>query len=431
MTAILEDATICWGLNTRCSRLFIHATNVNQGGGRALVNALVADLDLGQRRNSVNVLHVTPAFYPATYFGGPIFSMLGLCDALALNGDVNLRVLTTDTTGPASIDRFKHAAFPEEFPGGYEVYYCHKIFGRDISIQMLRHLWAMVRWADVVHLTGVYSPPTIPTLLVCRLFGRPVVWSPRGALQRWEGTRRAWIKRLWESVCNFLICPGKVVLHVTSDSESKASCARMPKAGVALIPNGIELPELDMSRPWRPGGALRLLYLGRLDPIKGIENLLEAIAAPALADVQLVICGEGKDDFVAHLKALVSRLGLNARVSFAGHVSGTTKTDAFWGADVCVVPSFTENFGMVVAEALAHAVPVIVSKGAPWADVEKHGCGLWVENSPDELAEALAEIGKMDLAEMGKRGRAWMKSDFSWEISASHMRSLYAELAGG
>jgi glycosyltransferase involved in cell wall biosynthesis len=110
-------------------------------------------------------------------------------------------------------------------------------------------------------------------------------------------------------------------------------------------------------------------------------------------------------------------------------VDGGSKRDAFLHADVCVVPSFTENFGMVAAEALAHGVPVIASRGTPWADLEKHGCGLWVDNTPAILARSIMEIRSENLYEMGKRGRVWMQQDLTWGSVAAEMFDLYQDLS--
>lgn len=380
---------------------------------------------------SLKVLHITPSFYPATYFGGPIFSTLGLCDALAQLENIGLRVLTTDTAGPAKEDRVVRAGFPVRFPAGYDVYYCRKWFGRDMSPEMFRHLVSMVCWADVVHLTGVYSPPTIPALLVCRLFNRPVVWSPRGSLQRWEGSTRPFAKRVWEFLCNVLLRRGRSVLHVTSEVEAAASKARMPKAEIEIIPNGVDLPPLNPNRVWQPKGHLRLLYLGRLDPKKAIENLLEAIALIQADSVTLSICGEGQTNYVQTLKQKMAALNLTERVVFKGHVSGSVKTDAFENADICILPSYSENFGMVVVESLAHGVPVIVSKGTPWQAVETHGCGIWIENTPAALSGSIRVMSTRDLAAMGANGRAWVESEFNWNGVAYKMLEAYKKLLKG
>jgi glycosyltransferase involved in cell wall biosynthesis len=93
-----------------------------------------------------------------------------------------------------------------------------------------------------------------------------------------------------------------------------------------------------------------------------------------------------------------------------------------------VVPSFTENFAIVVAEALAHGAAVIASTGTPWKEIERVGCGLWVANDPESLADTISKIDSMPIAEMGERGRRWMAADFSWEKCASDMIALYRNI---
>jgi glycosyltransferase involved in cell wall biosynthesis len=115
-------------------------------------------------------------------------------------------------------------------------------------------------------------------------------------------------------------------------------------------------------------------------------------------------------------------------VTFAGHVEGAQKEKAFENADLCMVPSYTENFCIVVAEALGRGVPVVASRGTPWAGIEKHECGLWVENDPDSLARAIGALAPRDLGAMGARGREWMLSDFGWRKIALDMRHLCGEV---
>lgn len=377
----------------------------------------------------MKILHVTPSFYPATYWGGPILSTLELCDELSKVQDVELRVLTTDTCGPASKDRLEGMEFPTQFLSGYTVYYCRKTFGREFSVELLRYLIPMVKWADVVHLTYTYSPPTIPTLFVCRLIGRPVAWSPRGAMQRWGGTTRPIIKWVWEVVCNALITRKCTVLHVTSTEEAQASSIRIPKAETALIPNGVSIPPIDEERNWKPNNRLRIMYLGRLHPIKGIENLLEAMALlKRYIHSSLAVYGSGVLGYQGSLERQVIELGVEDHVVFHGSVSGEAKEAAFSSSDVCVVPSFTENFGMVVAEALAHGIPVIASKDTPWNRLEDYDCGMWVDNTPDVIALALRQISDENLEEMGDKGRKWMQQEFSWVHIANQMYELYESM---
>jgi glycosyltransferase involved in cell wall biosynthesis len=378
----------------------------------------------------MKVLHVTPTFWPATYWGGPILSTYGLCNALAAKPGIELKVLTTDAAGPRVAQRVKAEGSPAHFPAGYDVYFTRRVIGREVAPGLLARLFAMVWWSDVVHLTGTYSFPTIPTLLACHLLKKPLIWSPRGALKaahEWDDASKPRLKKAWERLCSALL-PTRCVLHVTSEAEGAASHARLPKTEAVVIPNGVDVPAELPAREWLPKGKLRLMYIGRLAREKGIENLLHAFSRLDERDATLEIYGTGEDRYKAVLAELSRCLGLDGRVRFHGHVDGAAKRNAFLGADVCVVPSHTENFGMVVAEALAHGVPVIASRGTPWSQLETRKCGSWVNNSPDELARAVRRIRENDLADMGKRGRQWMSEAFSWEVVVARMSEVYRSM---
>jgi glycosyltransferase involved in cell wall biosynthesis len=375
----------------------------------------------------LKVLHVTPSFYPATGYGGPVYSGYSLCNALVEHCGIDLSVLTTDSNGPNG-DRFEVGAFPTRLPGGYDVYYCRRWFGKDIAPGLFWRLWSMIRRADVVHLTAVYSPPTIPTLALCKLLGKPVVWSLRGALQRWAGTTKPRTKQMFESICAGLCEPDRVVLHVTSEAEKQDSSELIKTASAIVAPNGIDAPTANIDRSYQTGNDLRVLYLGRLHPIKGIENLLQAMML-LHRGITLSICGDGELKYRNKLEKLSRELGLNCRVRFYGHVGNEDKQKQFMNADLCVVPSFSENFGIVVAEALAAGVPVIASTNTPWAELNSVGCGLWVENSYESLAKAIDDLRDAPLAEMGQRGREWMARKFSWNEVAEQIATVYATLS--
>ena len=377
----------------------------------------------------LKILHVVPTFYPATRFGGPIYSLFGLCNALSGRGDIELRVLTTDSSGPGRQDRLDSRDFPVRRPEGYEVFYCRKWRGPEFSGKLLFMLYRMIHWSDVVHLTSVYSFSTMPALFLCKLLRKPVVWSPRGQLQRWEGSTRPSLKKIWELVCNALLSPDRCVLHVTSQDEAGESRRRIMRARIAIVENGVDIPSGLPDRTWRPDGMPRLLFIGRIHPKKGIENLFQALK---MLDerVNLTICGTGDTGYVSSLRTLADDLAISRRIHFAGHVEGEAKSRAFRNADICVVPSYTENFAMVVAEALAHGVPVIASRGTPWKELAERQCGLWVENDPASLAKAVTEMQGRNLNQLGENGRRWMEQGFSWAAVAGRMHAVYAGLVG-
>src|SRR2546421_3712246 len=358
----------------------------------------------------MKVLFISPSFYPATYYGGPLFLNQAMCESLSHNDDIQLQVLTTDADGPHR--RIDLSAIEPHKKQNFAIHYCRRTIQPDISLKLLARLPGVIRDADVVHLNGVYSFTTIPTLALCRLMRKPVVWSTLGALQRWRGNRRERIKRIFERACDALCESERVVLHAASDEEEFESRRRINNVSSIVIPYGIWISNLDHPRVTHDG-PLRLLYLGRLHPIKGIENLLRAMTLAKVC-VTLVICGEGDAAYEDLLRSRVSEFGLENRVRFQGTVVCEAKEERFREADICVVPSFKESFGAVVTEALARAVPVIASRGTPWQKLEELGCGLWVGTEAEDLAQAIDQAATMPLTEMGRRGRAWMKSDFSW-----------------
>jgi glycosyltransferase involved in cell wall biosynthesis len=111
-----------------------------------------------------------------------------------------------------------------------------------------------------------------------------------------------------------------------------------------------------------------------------------------------------------------------------GHVIGDVKERLFSNADILVLPSYTENFGMVVVEALAHGVPVIASTGTPWSRLDEMGCGLWVPNNPKSLATAIQRMDRLPLGQMGENGREWMQKEFNWQYRTQQMLSCYQQV---
>jgi glycosyltransferase involved in cell wall biosynthesis len=375
----------------------------------------------------MKVLCVAPSFYPAHVYGGPTQSTYELSRALAGLG-AEVRVLTTDANGldnVLDVEKDKDVFFE-----GINVRYCRRYFRHSVSPTLVRLLRSYISWADVVHLHYVYSFPTFPTLLQCHLFSKPVVWSPQGALQRWQGSSRRRLKAAWDFLCYYGSDLSKLTVHLTSEHEQLETSARFLRLRTCVIPNGVDIPS-DL-QPTKRAGDLRLLFLGRIHPIKGIESLLTACSNLSANDDlrwRLAIAGWGDPAYIAHISQQISSLCLQERVSMVGPVIGKAKKKLFEDSDLVIVPSHSESFGLVVAEALAHGVPVIASKGTPWSRVEEKECGLWVENDPETLANAIRTVNNMPLRDMGLRGRDWMKREFTWDTIAKRMLDLYRAIA--
>jgi glycosyltransferase involved in cell wall biosynthesis len=379
----------------------------------------------------VRILQVIPAYFPATLWGGPIHAVYDLNRALVQLAGLQIRVLTTDGAGPGVPDRLEVRDKPFGFDSGHEVFYCRRNAGDSVSLELVRRLPALVRWADVVHLHFVYSFPTIPALLACRAARRPLVWSTHGALQttyEWAAARRKLLKKVWLAACAGMLQEERMTFHATSDDERTSISRRFPLAKVGVIPFGITVPEALQPRSWKPDGGLRLGFLGRLDPVKGLENLLEALALLSDPSISLAIAGEGEADYMRELERRVRDASPASPIAFVGHVDGDAKSRFFADIDILVLPSFKESFGVVVAEALAHGVPVIASSKTPWQELERRRCGMWVDNTPAALADAIRRMRLVPLADWGARGRSWMQEAFNWTRAAREMLDLYSSV---
>jgi glycosyltransferase involved in cell wall biosynthesis len=395
-----------------------------QAESGAMVTALgalcPAEMVLSERGTRMKVLQVTPSFYPAHFYGGPTQSVYALCRHLSQAG-CEVRSLTTDANGPAVL---KIPTDTEvQLEDGVRVTYCKRNFRPDLSQSMMRRMNAMIRWADIVHITYLFSTSSLVSLAIANLANRAVVLSPRGALQPYGLNRRPMAKRMWMTACR-AVKPQRLALHVTSEKEKSDAAEVWPDIPCYMVANGVE--SAAEVRHHSRAGKLKVLFIGRLHPVKGLENLIEA--CETVPQVDLTIAGIGDDEYVRTLRQRVERSVIKDRAHFTGEAVGADKERVFSEADVVVLPSHSENFGLAVAEALVRGVPVIASRGTPWAKVEQIGCGLHVDNDPQSLSSALKRIQQMPLDQMGGRGRTWMQADYTWEAQAKRMMTVYREV---
>jgi glycosyltransferase involved in cell wall biosynthesis len=162
-------------------------------------------------------------------------------------------------------------------------------------------------------------------------------------------------------------------------------------------------------------------------------NLIRAWAQVKPAGWRCVLAGPDEAGHRAELEREINALGLKEQFEFPGSLEDGEKWERYRSSDLFVLPSFTENFGLVVAEALVCGVPVITTKGTPWSDLLANRCGWWVEAAVEPLAAALREatvLTDQERDEMGVRGRKLVRGNFSWSSVASRMRAVYSWCAG-
>ncbi|MBV9124903.1 MAG: glycosyltransferase [Planctomycetes bacterium] len=369
----------------------------------------------------MRVLHVFP--YMTELACGPCHSIPALCDALAGRDlAVSLHVL-------APAPSLEGARF------GVREYPSWPVLRRlGISPRMRRDLTRAAATADIIHNHALWTMPNVYPAWAVRGTSCRLVTSPRGSLAPWGLNKSRWRKVVMWSVCQGQVLKDSACLHATAENEYRDIRRVGLRAPVTIVPNGVEIPELPVDRPASPGRK-RLLFLGRIHPVKGIDFLLKAwrnVQAQA-EDWELHLVGPEQEGYLGILKKLAADLRIE-RVTFRGPVHGQAKTEEFRRADLFVLPSHTENFGMAVAEALAHGVPAIVSQGAPWAEIETRDCGWWIALGEGPLTECLRHalaLSRDQLRARGARGREWMVADFSWTKMGQMMHETYLWLLGG
>jgi glycosyltransferase involved in cell wall biosynthesis len=285
---------------------------------------------------------------------------------------------------------------------------------------------------NILHGHGLWLMPNIYPAWAARQGRAALVVSPRGML----GPEALAFSRLRKQAF-WRLFQGRALreaacLHATSAAELDDIRAAGLSNPVAVIPNGADLPELARRHPT---GARTVLSLGRIHPKKGLDTLIRAWALVEAAhpDWRLRIVGPAELGHDRELTALGATLKLR-RISIEGPAYGQARLAAYREADLFVLPTRHENFANTVAEALAAGVPVISTKGAPWAGLETEACGWWIDHGPEPLAAAMnaaLALPRESLGAMGTKGRAWMARDFSWERVADQMLAVYAWVTHG
>jgi glycosyltransferase involved in cell wall biosynthesis len=262
--------------------------------------------------------------------------------------------------------------------------------------------------------------------------GVKLIYSPRGAFSPWAMKHGSVLKRVFWPLFQLNALRQADCFHATAEAEYQDIRRLGFRQPVTVIPNGIDLAVKPAAK--NTTTVRTLLFLGRIHVVKGLALLLPAWKAVQDQFPQWVLKIVGSDDgyhgpsgYLDQIKRLASELGLK-RVCFAGPLYGDDKLQAYCDANVYVLPSYSENFAVTVAEALSMETPSIVSKGTPWSGLEAHGAGWWIDIGVAPLAcclqDALSRSSK-DLTAMGRRGREWMRQDFSWPSIGAKMAETY------
>jgi len=366
------------------------------------------------------VLHVVPSVNSLT--GGPSESVTQLASE-----NVGHRILSQDNQWRGEIaHEGKWAGITAK---GYPS--LRKLRGFDFPFSVTKNFPEFA--SDIIHSHGLWMAHSIiADGLRAKGNGLHVV-SPRGMLEAYSLKRSALQKRVVWKCFQQRVLSNANAFHATSETEADNIRRLGFPQPIGIIPNGIVLSGNTASKK-RHEGTFRLFFMSRIDKKKGLLELIESLADQTedLPDWSLSIAGKGDDDYEQLCRDKAQQVGLKDRISWHGHVSGEAKEALFQKADVFVLPTYSENFGNVVLEALDHQVPVMTTTGTPWEVLEQENCGWYIEPGLGSLRQAMPRVlatSREELREMGVRGKEVAK-DYSWESVRSKFLQFYRWICG-
>ena len=300
---------------------------------------------------------------------------------------------------------------------------------RELSLsELVRQGLHQISRESLVHDNGIWTPWNLTLAGVTFAKGAKLVISTRGMLEPWALQQQKLKKRAAWRLYQQRILSQASLLIATAQEEIQAIRALGIQTPIALIPNGVEVPDGFARTAKSPSSTKTVLFLSRIHPKKGLELALDAWGRARPEGWKFRIVGSGDRDYIDALRTRIRHMGLSDAISIEGPLDGLLKSEAYREANIFLLPTYSENFGVVVAEALVRGTPVITTHGAPWSGLIEHRCGWWVPVEVGALSQALEEAFSMpakELEAMGARGAKWVAKTFAWPAIATQTAQAY------
>lgn len=394
------------------------------------INTATGEVQTAELKRLLAVLHVIPSISLA--HGGPSRAIRLMEQAQRALG-LRVFTLTTDDDGPGR-------RLSDQETKDSDRYYARKWLDfYKVSPGLMFWLFRRLRDYDVVHIHALFSFSSMAAAWVARWRGVPYVVRPLGVLNHYGRTqRRPWLKRLSLRFVEGPILRDAAAVQFTAEAErAEALQTGIPMKGV-VIPLGVNVPAAgDRDRFLAAYPCLadqtRLLFLSRLDPKKNVEGLIGALALLRREGLRvcLAVAGSGELGYIEGLRDLAKAQGVAEHITWLGQVEGAAKADALAAADVFVLPSYSENFGIAVAEALACGLPCVVGQGvAISGQVADAGAGFAVGTDAEAIAEGLRPYITSPATRLaaGEAARQLAAREYSVETMGERLFELYENI---
>jgi glycosyltransferase involved in cell wall biosynthesis len=297
------------------------------------------------------------------------------------------------------------------------------------SMPMIRWLWSEIKRYDVAHIHALLQPNSSTAAWVARHRKCPYIIRPLGTLSPYTfAHRRTALKHLYYGLVDARTIAGARYIHFTTELEFK----KAKRLGFTTPEVIVPIPHSESLKTEGESKPRDILFLSRLDPKKGIEKLLTAFATMQRGSTKLVIAGSGDRQYEQQLHKMTDRLGIGSTVRFTGFVEGQQKSELFSEAQLLVLPSREENFGVVLLEAMGLGIPVVITKGVDiWPEVAKYNAGIVVEDGIDSLAQGMAQIAGDSVlrAQLSGNAKQLVSTMYSPKQVGKQLLQVYADAA--
>jgi glycosyltransferase involved in cell wall biosynthesis len=380
----------------------------------------------------MKVLHVIPSV--SAVHGGPSRAIVDIERSLSARG-VEVTTVTTNDDGDTRTLPVR-CAEPVATPYAMRWYFPRTTVFFKVSVGLGWWLRENVKALDVVHAHALFAFAPVMAAFTARQAGVPYVLRPLGVLANYGMTRRhPWLKRASFTLIERRLIESASAVHFTSSAEQAEAVAMGLKCKGVVIPLGIELSNVTKSVRGRRKqvDTFNLLFLSRIDRVKNLEGLLQAmrLLLSKNTNVTLNIAGDGDASYITSLQSLARHLAIDGRVNWLGYLEGEKKREVLEAASAFVLPSYSESFGIAVVEALAAGLPCLVSSGVAISDeVENAGAGIVTGTTPEEIAAGLERLlgDQNGMAASSAAARSLAYNKFSIDAMGVRLEALYRNI---
>ena len=380
----------------------------------------------------MKILHVAPSLKPE--WGGVAKVVKGLTESLAKKG-IRISIFAPSENNKnifiSDIEGVDTRIFPEGFFSK-----CWPGYSKSLAEGLKKEIFDF----DLMHIHGIWHYPNFAGYQAARFAGKPFMVTVHGKLEPWCLNHKAFKKKIYSGLIQRKILREASALHAITDEEVKNISRFVDNKNIFRVNNGLNteefegLPERERFGDLHPEvkGKKVILFLGRIHPVKGLDLLARAFGdlLKVRRDVQLVIAGPDENGYRGQITELLKTENALSSTSFTGMITGRDKLAAFSGTDILVLPSYSEVLGLSVLEAMACGIPVIITSGCNFPEVEESCSGIVIGADHLQLSSAIKKLlDDEDLGRrMGERGRKFVKEKFDWDRVSDEMVKIYEKI---